>query len=478
MGHKPGNKAPFAPWTDQDAPVVCNRSEHDGTPTCAECDHHAGFKWGSEGSAEHVHADFDTAREWADTHPRLAGVAYIQSEADGLLFVDGDDVLDPETREPHPAFVAILKHLGLTYADISVSDSGSHAIYRGELPEGAGAPTITLDAEPWGANDDPPTVEFYDGKHVCIATGRHVPGTPVKAREIDAEVLEAILRANGELSERGAASASATAFEDFDSEDYTPNGTSERDVTADIRDVFYALDQLDAKKVADRTIAREWHSDGRHITPTWASPGYSGTAVYVDGDKFVDTGDRGGYGGPACMAAIASSDLQVSDRECPGAVKGDTWRDALDALRELGYSIPIQIPEKGTEKRGGGEYDRTPLWALRKAAVALGILPEDAFIKRESDDGGTYEDFPGQFTRAKALHALEERGINHGWDTRPAGKPTDAERAALLDAPGEPATSGGDCEADDGLDQDAEPETEDEKIEQLLTEMAKNGSKL
>ncbi|MFC7007947.1 hypothetical protein [Halalkalicoccus salilacus] len=44
--------------------------------------------------------------------------------------------------------------------------------------------------------------------------------------------------------------------------------------------------------------------------------------------------------------------------------------------------------------------------------------PPDAFVTRESDDGGTYEGFPGRGTFDRTLDELEAIGIAHGWDRR------------------------------------------------------------
>jgi hypothetical protein len=151
------SKAPYAPWTDSDAPVECGRDHEDreGTVRCSTCDHAAGYKWGSDGSQEYVHADHDTAREWADMDPSLSSdLAFIQHEDDPFAFVDGDDVRDPETGDIHPAFRAILEHLGLTYADVSTSGSGVHAVYRGEIPlDGVPQAMFAIDDDPFGANE-------------------------------------------------------------------------------------------------------------------------------------------------------------------------------------------------------------------------------------------------------------------------------------------------------------------------------------
>ncbi|MFC6616322.1 hypothetical protein ACFQAS_15585, partial [Halopenitus salinus] len=181
-GPTEGRKLPFAPWGDADHP--------DG-----EDEKDARYKWGI---ADH-YVDGDTVALAEDDH-QLGGRVFIQRESDPFAFVDGDDVRDPETGEVHPAFVAILEHLGLTYADVSTSGAGAHAYYHAPdgLPiDGKGQAVFDIDTEPWGANDAPPTVEIYANKHVCVTTGEHVDGTPTDLAEWDADALRSILEANG-----------------------------------------------------------------------------------------------------------------------------------------------------------------------------------------------------------------------------------------------------------------------------------------
>ena len=127
----------------------------------------------------------------------------------------------------------------------------------------------------------------------------------------------------------------------FDADEYDPGASSASETTDDIRDVYHALDHLDAHRVADETITREVLADREEkqtIAPSWASAAYDGTAVFVDRDKFVDTGSRGGRGGPAVMAAIDAG--LISDTQAPEAVEGETWFKAVDHLRDLGFEIP------------------------------------------------------------------------------------------------------------------------------------------
>ena len=331
MAHTHGKKNPFAPWADSDHVE-------------ADPDDDARWKWGLTDN----YADLATAREWADKHPELGGVTYLlgETEAEPFAFVDGDDVRCPETGEWHPAFIELLEKLGMTYADISTSGSGVHAVYRGDLPDDVAEAKPQLDDEPWGANDDPPVAEIYDHKKVCVATGDHVPGTPTSVREWDTDALDELLDEHGILPDDDPTPASA--FDEFDADEYDAEATEADETAEDIRDVFAALDRLDARRVADRTIAREWFDtsgEARAFRPTWASSDYDGTAVFANAEVFKDTGRRGGKGGPACMAAIDAG--LVRDTECPEAVEGETWWKAVEHLRDLGFSVPEVDPSVG-----------------------------------------------------------------------------------------------------------------------------------
>ena len=333
-------KAPWAPWADPDAPVVCTHDDHDEPTRCDRCRHSARFKWGSDGSREHVHTDYQTAREWREKHPEAGDdLAFIQREADPFVFVDGDDVRDPETGAVCPEFLDVLDRLGVTYTDVSQSGTGVHAMYRGELPDGVKQVQVELTDEPFGANDDTPDLEIYDGKKVCIATGDHVAGTGLRVDEWDDDAIHAILDERDLLPSDD---EPASAFDDFDGEEYDADATSADETATDIRDVFAAIDRLDARRVADRTIVHEWNdsaltsADHRAFVPTWGRSA-NGTANVVDRERWLDTGGNG-YGGPVAMAAIDAG--LVEPRNCPDRVSGSTWFDAVDHLRDLGFAIP------------------------------------------------------------------------------------------------------------------------------------------
>lgn len=115
-------KRPFAPWGDSSHPSVADNKD-------------ARWSW----SIPENWADKSIVDEWVAKDPRLDGLVVILEKGadpytdapDPFAFVDGDDVRCPETGDVHPGFVAIVERLGLTYADVSTSGTGVHAMYEG-----------------------------------------------------------------------------------------------------------------------------------------------------------------------------------------------------------------------------------------------------------------------------------------------------------------------------------------------------------
>ena len=377
-------KAPYAPWADED-----------------------GTKWGDESNW----AAFETAKDWADSDPRVDGLVFIHRDNGQFAFVDGDDVRCPETGDVHPAFVAILEHLGLTYADVSVSGTGAHAVYEGALPGDLPEAEWTLDTEPWGANDDLPAIEIYANNHVNAATGDHVSGTPLETNQWNDDALVKILEAVGEYDPEDSTPDRPT-LEDYDLNVYEPSATSSGEITGDIRDLFAALDRLNPKAVAEKTIVREWTRNRRSFLPMWGSQNDNGTANYVNDKIWHDTGHDGGYGGPIIMAAIDDGIVHHAGAT-PDDVTGEDFFAAVDHLRDLGFSLPLYLPEAESEAPGGERYEQTPLWALRKAAVELDVCGREDLVEHETDGGETYLGFD-QHTYNATLRALDEQEIDHG----------------------------------------------------------------
>ena len=334
MGHS--DKKPFAPWSDKNPDTACNSSDcpadRADDPDC-DCD--GRFKWSHEGH----YVDGETVG-MAEDDPRLDGRVFIQTDDDAYAFVDGDDVRDPETGEIHPTFAAILSSLGKSYADISTSGAGVHVYYRGELTDGIPQASWEIDDEPWGSNEDLPAIEIYANKHVCVATGDHVPGSGTEINEWNDHSVYSILDNNNQLRQ------TATDRSSIDLEGYEPEATEASETTTDIRDQFHALNRLDARKVAEETIVSKWNDDAstsegaRAFWPTWGSVSSdSGTANYVDSDIWNDTGKKGGYGGPLVMALIDAGEIRPEGAS-PADTRGENYFKAVEHLRELGFDIP------------------------------------------------------------------------------------------------------------------------------------------
>ena len=355
-----GEKYPVSPWTPHNAPAPCSHTtciEHgddtddttiatcddcqihrDGDTTTADCGHSARYKWGWDGN----YRGFEKAKMTA-LEADVGGLVFIQREADPFVFVDGDDVRDPETGDVHPGFIAILDRLGQSYADVSTSGAGLHVYYRGDLPGEQTQAKWQLDDEPWGSNDELPAVEIYSGKHVCLATGDHVAGTPPDVRPWDAEALQDLLEDVGEDDD------GHSSLDEFDGgADGAESGEGDAGDDAGRGSSQSPADHvaaLDAQDVAEKTIVDTWNgsastSDGEQaFIPTWGSPSDNGTANIVNSDFWVDTGDHGGSGGPIEMAAIDLGILDERHAE-PGAVTGEDWWQAYEHLQDEGFDLP------------------------------------------------------------------------------------------------------------------------------------------
>jgi len=384
MCHKSGAKNPYSPWTDPNAPAPCSKC---GTTT-AECEHSARYKWGWKGN----YNDFEAAKMSA-VDGGIGGLVFIQRETDPFVFVDGDDVRDPESGDVHPGFVSILADLGMSYADISTSGAGLHVYYKGTLPNDMTEASWQLDSEPWGENDETPAVEIYSGKHVCLTTGDHVAGTHEHIRPWNGDALYDLLEDAGEYeTERSALDALDTSrVGGNDSEDTHGREGNGSSANGD-RSPVEAVNSLNAQRVAHRTIVGSWNDSAstsageRAFAPTWGRNS-NGTANIVNDDWWVDTGDHGGSGGPIEMAAIDLGLLDERHAE-PGAVDGTDWHRAYEHLQELGFDLP-----EITSKQEQSDYYDAPLgdytdgdpWsdpdAMLEACLqsrARGVVEEDA----------------------------------------------------------------------------------------------------
>lgn len=213
------------------------------------------------------------------------------------------------------------------------------------------------------------------------------------------------------------------------SDSKTIHATENASLTTDVSEVEQAIDALDIFDVAEKTIVHQWTEDKsdtrdtsgdgkKAFVPIWGRNA-NGTANYVDEKGvWVDSGQHV-HGTAVEMALIAEEDWPRGR-----IASGQDWARGVQHLRELGFEIPVYIPEVGSKAADGEEYDEMPFWAIKRAAVALGVCPESAFVTQETEDGEEYEGFPGRETYENALEAIEDAGLEHG-------RRTEAQRKAV-----------------------------------------------
>ncbi|WP_340098282.1 winged helix-turn-helix transcriptional regulator [Salinibaculum salinum] len=356
MARLPRAKIPFAPWGDPDAPSACNSADcpadRADDPDC-DCD--ARFKWGYPGH----YRDGDTFDKDADAYRKrgdIAGRVFIQRESDPFMFVDGDDVRDPDTNAVHPEFVRILDALGGTYGDVSDSDAGVHAYYIGDLPDEQGQAVFEIDTEPWGSNDDPPTVEIYANKHVCVTTGNHIAGTPDDVRELDDDALEEILDeydarkettpvnhdTDRNLDEYDARKDTGPVDHDtdrdLDLDGYDPDATDAEDTIDNIRDLLAAVDRLRPSDLPLRTRQVDTDATGwEKWDPSTYRTSTGGDSLHRPPGEpvFHDHKHGEAFGVLSLFAAEQGVISDPWDR-----LAGSDWFGAVDAARDAGAPIP------------------------------------------------------------------------------------------------------------------------------------------
>jgi hypothetical protein len=195
-------------------------------------------------------------------------------------------------------------------------------------------------------------------------------------------------------------------------------------ITPFMQAVYDALDDVDTADVVKNHACDEWDtgtdaSGKTEFNPSWR-PSKEGKSCYVNHDenRFGDAGQSGGGYAAKAMALGKGIITDASDD-----LGGREWGEAVAALRDAGYDIPIWVPEKGSQRKDGRTYDEMPFKAVRKAAVALGVLPEDAFVEKTGDDNGTYLGFPGPETYNSASTPSKRRDWSTAASARIPARP-------------------------------------------------------
>lgn len=349
-------KKPFAPWGDpNDSEIACGNPDHDAA-TCAECDEcDARWKW----SHAKLWTTLAEARDYREMLPRPDGVvALIDSHegeytdtGDEYAFVDGDDIRCPETGEVHPDFLEILNRLGISYADISTSGTGVHVLYRGELPEAVTQANFEIDDEPWGDNEEVPSVEIYDQKHVCVVTGDHIVGTGAHIQRWDQDALEELLV--DQLGEEALTDETGydTEYEEasLELENYEPDATSSDEETSDIRDVLAAINKLTPADLnLDQLYAGEDSTGWSQWDPSVYRASKSKESLHSPDRSIFHDQKTGETFGVLGYFAAAHPDIDCAK---PWRLQGEAWWRAVEEARQLGADIPAYIEEDSSQNK-------------------------------------------------------------------------------------------------------------------------------
>lgn len=334
MGRLAGSKQPFAYWADKDHPE-------------ADPDKDARFKWGLR--SNYVGGDEISLLE---DEPDLGGRVFIQREDDPFAFVDGDDVRDPETGDVHPEFIEILGLLGETYGDVSTSGAGVHAYYVGDLPGEQGQATFQIDDEPFRGNEDPPSVEIYANKHVCVTTGEHLTDTPGDANRWDSDAVETILELYDARKTQDIETGGGLNLDDHD-----PHATDRADRTGDPKDIAHAVDNLRPGDVPLKSRQVGTDSGWEVWDPSSYRTSASGESLHRHPDESVFHDHKHGesFGALSLFASEQGIISKPWDR-----LEGDDWWRAVDEARDAGADIPEYVPEPEETVPDLGTPDNEP----------------------------------------------------------------------------------------------------------------------
>jgi len=241
-------------------------------------------------------------------------------------------------------------------------DTGAY-MERSPSGEGIHIPLAGFEPPEWWSDvalDDHEGVEAY-GKKFFTFTGDSLRGSGDSVANTGDYVTKWLKEVYEEI--KGAHPWEAP--DEHPEKEVTPPEIHNSDTASNAKEIARAVNNLDARKVADKTIVRRWNDaanasgDNRAFYPTWAGSDCNGRANIVDSDGWTDTGTDSGSGGPLEMAAIDIG--EISHSGCVwGDVDGQLWWDAVDHLRDLGFNLPEyeespKPPEPPTNNDRSGE---------------------------------------------------------------------------------------------------------------------------
>ncbi len=320
-----------------------------------------------------VWTDFETASEWAAKLPghELAFTIRNRDEYpdEDLVLIDYDDARDPETGAIHPTVREQLEQAA-SYADVSPSGTGVHLLCKGMVPEGVKTITDTLPADTAFPDAE---IEVYDSARYVAMSGDHIQDTPQAVTDCQA-LLE-------DLVDEYATVVEGTPDELVGEPTASKEEVAAIDTTDDIQAVFDAIQHTRPSDIRLQSPVTEERSDGsKSLDPSWTTS-ESGTRLAQVDDRWIY---RDGMIGLDALQVVALEEGLITDeRTYPS---GETFWEAVDALRDRGAHIPEYESARDADEIAGGGA-RSPAATIPDTAgetTSNSALEHEAELLRET----------------------------------------------------------------------------------------------
>lgn len=216
-----------------------------------------------------------------------------------VMYIDLDDVRDPETREITHEAAWIIERLA-SYTEVSRSRTGLHIIVIGHLPDGV--PVVDGDDL-----DEAGSIEMYDHGRFFGGTWRHVDGTPTDVHERQEAVNELFERYSShrlEAPETGAGSS------DGSSASSSAGGSGDRSP-------YYDVDTAAFAEPNPIEVSPRGHTQGAHPHHGKTTGGDTSRNYNLKDDGRWHCFAHNSGGGTMEMAAVMAGEI-----ECPDAGAG------------------------------------------------------------------------------------------------------------------------------------------------------------
>lgn len=277
-----------------------------------------------------------------------------------VVFVDFDDVRDPETGALHESVVGILANTN-TFAQYSISGTGMHILFEGSLPDGVKAIEDELPEDEAFPDAE---IEVYDSARNIAMTGDHVEDTPLELNP-QPEFLDLLVE-NYHDGEAG----SIHDVEQIPKPAITREEIRDVETTTYLKDVYDAIKHTKPSDIRLKSdITRDRGDGSKSLDPSWADSS-SGTRLA----QIEDGGDHGwvyraGMVGLDALQVVALEERIITDVE--DYPSGEDFTEAVEELRKRGAHIP--------------ELDRTKM-SLSNAVIMPEVRREDRGRKITKDE--------------------------------------------------------------------------------------------